>query len=60
MLFSLGVKELWSKGVKTLAFFIHAPPLGEVGWGCLFIHSPPLGEVVRGLVFTCFRQACKR
>ena len=60
--FSLGVKDLCSKGVKTLPFhsfpspwggweglpFHQPPPLGEAGRGCLFINSPPLGEAGRG------------
>ena len=42
MLFSLGVKELCSKGVKTLALSFIPLPLGRLGGAA--------GEVGRGLV----------
>ena len=48
MAFSLGVKELCSKGVKTLVFSFILLPSGRSGGGCLFI----LGEVGRGLPFS--------
>ena len=48
MLFLLGVKELGSKGVKTLVFLFIPLPSERSGGGCPFIHSPPLGEAGRG------------
>ena len=51
MLFHLGVKELCSKGVKTLPFSFILLHLGKLEGAAFSSTSPPLGEVGRGLVF---------